>query len=259
MTHDIETASGFKGIKPLRDIEAKHGIKSSWNVVPFYYKPEFELLLELQKHGCEIGIHGYDHSGRIAFLGEKAIIKKLNSAKELFRKKGIEVKSYRSPQLLMTKSLMSALSKTFSADSSIPDTDINAPAALNRGCCTFFPFFIGNTVEVPLTLPQDFRLIETMKMSPDEIFELWKKKIDTIIENKGVVVLLTHPDPHIFGNKKYHDIYDRILAYLKSKDPWIATTGEIAEWWKTRDQLTLKNGVIKGKFDDDIEPSVAEF
>jgi len=46
-------------------------------------------------------------------------------------------------------------------------------------------------VELPHTLPQDFTLFVLMK---ERNIDIWKKKIDWIIEKGGMALSITHPD-----------------------------------------------------------------
>ena len=243
VTHDCDTHTSFKNIDKIRETERKYGIISSWNVLSNKYRIDKEKLRKLKGEGCEIGLHDYNHDNKTPFLKKPRVIERIMSASKLVQEFGI--KGYRSESLLRNKEFLELLSDYFYYDSSTCDTDIYSPVAMRSGTCTVFPFFIKNMVEIPITLPQDYRLMRLGK-TKNEIFEIWKKKVDFLRQVNGAAVLLTHPDSHIFGNDKYLDVYDRILKYATSlDDEWNTTTYGIAKWWNERSKTLIKKSVIK--------------
>ena len=62
-------------------------------------------------------------------------------------------------------------------DSSFPDTDPFEPQA--GGCCSIFPFFLGDMVELPITLVQDHTMWEILQHPG---IDLWLQKSDWISE-----------------------------------------------------------------------------
>lgn len=242
ITHDCDTESSFKNIDKIRDIEKRYNIKSCWNILSNKYKIDKSMLKGLKKEGCEIGLHGYNHDNKLPFLKKEKIIKRINSASELIQE--FDMRGFRSPSLLRNKEFLELLSDYFAYDSSTCDTDIMSPVAMRSGTCTVFPFFINNMVEIPITMPQDYRLIRLNK-TKNQIFEIWKNKIDFLRQVNGVVVLLTHPDSHIFGNDKYLEVYEKTLRYLTSfKEGWFTIPQEVGKWWNERNKASIKNGKI---------------
>ena len=242
VTHDCDTESSFENIDKIRDIEKKYDINSCWNILSNKYKIDRGKLRKLKDEGCEIGLHGYNHDNKTPFLKKERIIERITSASEIMQDFGI--KGFRSESLLRNKEFLELLSDYFYYDSSTCDTDIYSPVAMRSGACTVFPFFIKNMVEIPVTLPQDYRLMRLNK-TKNKIFEIWKEKIDFLIQVNGAVVLLTHPDSHIFGSDKYLDVYDRVLEYVTNfGDGWNTTPYEIAKWWVERNKIVIKKGSI---------------
>jgi len=242
VTHDCDTKSSFKNIRKIRDIEKKYGIISCWNILSNKYEIDKNMLKWLKKENCEIGLHGYNHDNKLPFLEKDKIIKRIDSASNLIQEFGI--KGFRSPSLLRNKKFLELLSNYFLYDSSTCDTDILSPVAVRSGTCTVFPFFINKMVEIPITMPQDYRLIRLNK-TENQIFEIWRNKIDFLRQVNGIVVLLTHPDSHIFGNDKYLNVYEKILKYLTSfEDGWFTLPCEIGKWWNERDKASIKKGKV---------------
>lgn len=240
ITHDCDTESSFINANKIREIEKRYKVKSSWNILSNKYRINLTLLKKLKEEGCEIGLHGYNHDNKMPFLRKTKIIRRIESASDLIKK--LAIRGFRSPSLLRNKDFLELLSLYFAYDSSTSDTDICSPLGMRNGTCTVFPFFIKNMVEIPITMPQDYRLIR-LKKTKYEIFEIWKRKIDFLRKVNGLIVLLTHPDSHIFGNDEYFSVYEKTLKYLTSfNDGWLTIPSEVEKWWNERDTAWLKNG-----------------
>jgi len=245
VAHDIETNFGYKNIDDFREIEKKYGIKSSWNIVAKRGKIDFNKLRRLKKEGCEIGSQGYNHDGKLPYLNEKKIRKRINFC--LSKLKEFNVKGFRSPQLQRNERLLKILSNYFYYDSSVPDTELYSPIAVRNGTTTVFPFFVEKMVELPLTMPQDFYMKYIYKLDKNKVFEIWKNKIDYIREVGGLASFNIHPDSYISGNDEYLNLYEKILKYIsKFEDCWKSTPIEVAEWWNERDRSYIKDTRIKG-------------
>ncbi|OGW37717.1 MAG: hypothetical protein A2Y97_13365 [Nitrospirae bacterium RBG_13_39_12] len=93
-------------------------------------------------------------------------------------------------------------------------------------------------IELPYTLPQDFTLFVLMK---ERNIDIWKKKLDWIVDKGGMALLITHPD--YMNCKKGRckmdeypmEFYEEFLDYIKSKyegQYWHALPREMARFWK---------------------------
>ena len=74
LTHDVETKDGLRNVPALAEIEERLGFRSSWNIVPYKYNADAGLVRDLQARSFEIGIHGYNHDGRL--YSSKAIFQR---------------------------------------------------------------------------------------------------------------------------------------------------------------------------------------
>jgi peptidoglycan/xylan/chitin deacetylase (PgdA/CDA1 family) len=245
VAHDIETESGYENIEKFREIERKYGIKSSWNIVSKRGKIDFEKLKNLKKEGCEIGCQGYNHDGKLPYLDEKEIKKRIGFC--LLKLKEFDVKGFRSPQLQRNEEFLKMLGNHFDYDSSVPDTEFCSPVAVRNGATTVFPFFIGKMVEVPLTMPQDFFMRHIYKYDSNKVFQIWKSKIDYIRSVGGLVSFNIHPDSYISGNEEYLNLYEKIIRYVsKFDDCWKALPNEVALWWRERNNCFIKDNKVIG-------------
>ena len=116
-------------------------------------------------------------------------------------------------------------------DSSFPDTDPFEPQA--GGCCSILPFFLGEMVELPITLVQDHTLWEILRQ---DTIDLWTEKSDWIVANGGLINLITHPD--YLDTPARLRMYEEFLEYLAAqRDGWYALPREVADWWRIRREL----------------------
>jgi hypothetical protein len=126
-------------------------------------------------------------------------------------------------------------------DSSFPDTDPFEPQA--GGCCSIFPFMLGDLVELPITLVQDHTLMEILQ---HRTIELWVHKSEWIIANHGLINVITHPDYLI--DPDHLAMYERLLEFLAHQDGcWRALPRDVAEWWKLRERLRCEHAAAEAR------------
>ncbi len=229
ITHDVESEKGLRNIAELCAIEEDLGLRSAFFFVGNKYPIDEALINTLRDKGFEVAIHGWKHDGKL--FSSRAIFKdrlnKLISYKSRWGAVG-----FRSPSLLRNIDWMCDL--PFEYDSSFPDTDPFGPQG--NGCLSIFPFFIGDIVELPITLAQDHTLFSILGQSN---IETWKDKIDWIEEKHGLAMIIVHPDYLLQGCAK--KLYRDVLAYiLKKENVWFALPREVAEWWRNRDASSLQ-------------------
>ena len=217
LTHDVDTAAGQENCTKLKNLEEGLGFRSSFNFVPERYPVSTEILQSLRESGFEIGVHGLNHDG------------KLYNSRRLFSERAAKINQYlkewgavgfRSPAMHHNFEWLHELNIEY--DSSTFDTDPFEPQP--DGVCTIFPFYIagsngnGGYFELPYTLPQDFTVFVLMKQKN---IDIWKKKLDWIVENGGMALINTHPDYMEFGTNNFgeegysHEMYVEFLNYVK--------------------------------------------
>jgi hypothetical protein len=100
------------------------------------------------------------------------------------------------------------------------------------------PYFIGNTIELPLTTTQDYMLFYLLRQRS---IDLWKQQIGMIVEKSGLISFIVHPDYIMEGQRRL--LYRDLLTYLqelRTTTPlWFALPREIDEWWRLRNKMTL--------------------
>ncbi|MCK4330062.1 hypothetical protein KAX02_09495 [candidate division WOR-3 bacterium] len=250
ITHDVETQKGLANIERICEIEKKYGIKSSWNLVPERYSVDPGVLDKLIREGFEVGIHGFKHDGKL-FNSRKIFDERMKKIEKYALE--WDAVGFRSPATHRNHEWMRNI--PFEYDSSFPDTDPYEPQP--GGCLSIFPFFIGNLVELPITLAQDHTLFEILEYKD---ISIWKQKIDWIEKMNGMALVIVHPDYIEVSRKdspgeisfaisrgKYPiKYYEELLRYVKNKSNcWYSLPRNVARWWRKRDKSEIrfnKNG-----------------
>jgi hypothetical protein len=227
LTHDVETHFGAEAIELVRRVEAAVGYRSSWNLVPERYQVPDELVRGLTDAGCEVGVHGLRHDGR-DLESLRTLERRLPEIRRWASRWGAV--GFRSPATHRVWSWMPRLG--FEYDSSYPDTDPYEPMA--GGCCSWLPFFNGEMVELPITLPQDHTVFVILRR--DE--SLWRTKAELLRERGGMGLIITHPDYMFAGDRL--DAYRRLLEHFRDDvTAWKALPCEVSGWWRRRAATSL--------------------
>ena len=230
LTHDVDTGKGQRRIRRIASEEERLHLRSCWYVVGNRYPLDHTLLDEMRSAGHEIGLHGSHHDGRLAYLSPSRIARRLDSCKDVIARH--DMRGFRSPALLMTPELAQALRERFEYDSSVPDTDMRAVAGPRRGSASLFPLWRDGLLQLPLTLPLDDRLL-LLGYGPDEIFRLWRDKLDWVLGMGGVAMVTTHAEPHLGASQGVLDAYRRLLEHVRELDATVLLPRQIARWWHT--------------------------
>jgi peptidoglycan/xylan/chitin deacetylase (PgdA/CDA1 family) len=229
LTHDVEGPAGIENIPRVLEIEQRHGFVSSWNFCAEWYPIPDGTFEALEAAGCEIGLHGIAHDGRL-FQDRATFEANLPKIHRYMRQWG--ACGFRSPATHRNVDWMPELGCLY--DTSFPDTDPFEPQP--GGCCSVLPFLIGDLVELPITLVQDHTLWEILR---EPSIDRWVEKTRWIIENRGLVNLLVHPDYVLTEDRL--TLYDEFLGFLRAQaDGWHALPRDVAQWWKDRASLECR-------------------
>ncbi len=211
LTHDLDSVEGVRNFSEhFLPIEEEVGAKSHNFVVPHEYPLDFGILEGAVARGHGIGVHGFDHSNRTAFLPQDRIHQRLTAGLE--RLASLSPRGYRAPSLVRSRALYPLLEQFHEFDSSIPTTGGLFPVVGN-GCATARPFRIGKIVELPISMPRDGHLL-FLGLKPNQVLELWQQAASRIAASKGIVTLLTHCENHFSGNSAMLSAYRQFLEWL---------------------------------------------
>lgn len=243
LTHDVEGPAGVANIARVLEAERRHGMVSSWNFVAEDYPIPAGTFERIRAAGGEIGLHGIHHDGRL-FADRAAFEANLPLIRRYLDAWGAV--GFRSPATHRDPDWMPELGSLY--DSSFPDTDPFEPQP--GGCCSIFPYFLGDLVELPITLVQDHTLWEILRR---DSIELWTQKAEWIAEHHGLVNIIVHPD-YVVAEERLA-AYEGFLAFLRGlldrRGGWHALPRDVAAWWRRRAALSVQAA------EDDPEAAVA--
>lgn len=237
LTHDVEGPAGVANVMRVIELERRYGFVSSWNFVAEWYPIPDGLFDAVRAAGCEIGLHGILHDGKL-FSDRATFEANLPKIARYVEAWGVD--GFRSPATGRNAAWMAELPVRY--DSSFPDSDPFEPQP--GGCCSIMPYFYGDVVELPITLTQDHTVFEILR-SPG--IDLWRRKTEWLRANRGLVNLIVHPDYVV--EQRYLDRYEAFLAHLAGlEDGWRALPRDVARWWREREGLSVgADGRIAGR------------
>jgi peptidoglycan/xylan/chitin deacetylase (PgdA/CDA1 family) len=230
-------------VDKLAAMEEEFGFRSAWNFVPHKYKVDFGLIEDLKDRGHEIGVHGYNHDGRL-FESHRTFSRRLGPINQAIADFGSL--GFRAPMVHRNLQWMEDLEIDY--DSSC--FDIDPFQAMPGGVGGPWPFISGKFVELPYTLPQDHTLLISLGEGTPRI---WIEKLARLRSLAGMALLITHPD--YLDTPSRLGIYRQFLEHLCDQQKvWHALPREVADWWRQRDEL---NTVGIGLSSEVIGPEAA--
>jgi hypothetical protein len=232
MTHDVETEEGRNLCPTLMDIDDAFGVKSAFQIVPEgrYTVPEV-LLAQIRERGFEIGVQDLNHDGRL-YDDWNEFLRRVEKINQYGRAWG--AKGFRAAVLYRKPDWFSKLD--FAFDMSVPNVAHLDPQP--GGCCTVFPYFIGNILELPLTTTQDYMLLNLLDQTS---IDLWKRQVELVAEKNGLASFIIHPD--YIAAPKAESMYESLLEFLQEfatrNQMWFALPSTIEQWWRARSKMDV--------------------
>ncbi len=247
MTHDVETGVGQDFCPTMLKIEQEYGIKSAFELVPeVRYEISQEVMEAIRRAGSEVCVHGLNHDGRL-FSSEELFRSRAKAINQYAEKWG--ARGFRSPVMYRNLSWYDAFH--FSYDMSVPNVAHLDPQ--RGGCCTVFPYFVGDILELPLTTTQDYPLFNIIRSNP---MEMWSKQVDSIVAKNGLASFIIHPDYIIEPERQalYRALLQMLKRYSSEKNVWLALPREVDTWWRARAAMYLEcedgNWTVRGNGSD---------
>jgi len=235
LTHDVEGKKGLDRVRELAHLEIELGFRSAFNFVP---EGEYRVLESLRgfltENGFEVGVHDLHHDGSLyrSWGNFKSGAKKINLYVAQWGALGFRSAFMRHNLRWLDEVNVLYDSSTFDVDPFEPQPD---------GVDTIFPFWVSQGgqegyVELPYTLPQDSTLFLLLK---ENSIDTWKRKLDWIVTNGGLALVIVHPDYISFNGKKQVgeysvQMYRGLLEYVASRyggDCWFALPKDVAHYF----------------------------
>jgi hypothetical protein len=235
---------------PWVDLEQKHGFQSSFfffatrirqrHVIDNVYRWDDrttyrgenssvrEIMRDLHRRGCEIGLHTSYLSARCyEMIAEQKedLEKALGEAVVSNRQHNLHFDAAVTPRILERAGLK--------IDSTL---GFNRDVGFRAG--TSYPFRMWDlagerwlgTTEIPLVLHDGALLrADNLGLDPESALALCKRLIDRVIEMKGVVTLLWHPES--IARPGWFGVYEKLLEYIHEQNGWGTSARQIYDWW----------------------------
>jgi hypothetical protein len=231
ITHDVETSAGLAFCPRLMEIDESFGIRSSFQIVPEDRYPVSSTLVDqIVSRGHEFNIQDLNHDGNL-FREQREFERRVKSINRYGRQFG--AKGFRSACLYHNVAWYDQLE--FEYDMSVSNTGHLEPQ--RGGCCSVFPYFIGDILEIPVTTTQDYSLFHILG---DYSLDLWKRQAAGIRDKHGLLSFIVHPDYllDLRAMETYRGLLD-FLNHSRSDGMWISTPGQVNQWWRQRSRMRL--------------------
>lgn len=234
VTHDVETEAGRDFTSAVMNLDDSYGVRSSFQLIPVdRYAVSSDYLSEIKNRGFEINVHDLAHDGSL-FCDHKRFLRQAREIRQFGRQ--WNALGFRSGALYRRQEWFDALE--FEYDMSVPNVAHLEPQ--RGGCCTVFPYFIGNILEIPVTAAQDYSLFHILN---DYSMALWQKQIELICRRNGLVSFIVHPDYIVADHARqlYESLLQRINDLREPEELWVTPPGELNRWWRMRQRSTVVN------------------
>jgi peptidoglycan/xylan/chitin deacetylase (PgdA/CDA1 family) len=215
-------------INRILDLLDKLEIKATFFTPGWTVDNFTESCEEIVSRGHEMGAHGYLHErlGEISLESEREVFRK---GLEAFEKIGVKPVGFRAPYWLISDRTIDLIQELgFSYDSNFMDSDM--PYLLKwRGKDT-------GLVEIPVEwMLDDWVHFETQRMTPLQVYNIWKPELEGIYELGRYFGLTCHPQ--CIGRISRLKMLEKLVNEMIEKgDTWFPDCKELAEW--TRKKLT---------------------
>ena len=232
MTHDVEEEGGARRCEALMDLDSSIGLMASFQLIPEgRYSVSKDFLAGIRTRGFEVNVHDFNHDGRL-YDSRDIFLRRAEKINQYLVAYG--ARGFRSAVLYRKLDWYDAFE--FAYDMSVPNVAHLDPQ--RGGCCTITPYFVGQSVELPLTTIQDYSLFNVLGQYS---IELWKKQADYIVRNNGLLSFNIHPDylADRTAVASYVALLE-LLAKLRADNyTYFAPPGDVERWWRERSQMNL--------------------
>jgi glycosyltransferase involved in cell wall biosynthesis len=232
LTHDVESQTGRDRISSLLDLDDRYGFKAAVQFVP---EKRYELppgfLQSVKDRGFEVNVHDLNHDGNL-FREKKEFLRRAERINAYVRE--FKCQGFRSGALYRNPSWYNAF--RFAYDMSIPCVGHLDPQG--GGCCTLFPYFIGDILEIPVTCTQDYSLFHILNQFSTD---LWKQQFEKIVRGNGLISLIIHPDYALELRERatVAQMLDMVRQQYLPRGVWATLPAEINSWWRQRNAMRL--------------------
>lgn len=195
----------------IRRMLEEHGFRAAWFFLTGRYKLDHGHLEDLRAAGHEIGWHGHNHDHRMAFVGRRARLRRIDHARAFFER--YQVCGMRADNFLWSRALFDDLRGVLKYDTSM--VDAFPFTERGRGCATGLPFRMDSGLwQLPTTVTPDCFLSDSWPI--ENWLELQERQVRRQFSLHGVIHLLVHPEPAVSLDPRRLELFGRVLGLLDS-------------------------------------------
>ncbi len=257
----VFTRFGFSEARTRRGLHSIVDSLKPYDGFPTFFIPAVvlerhpSLISEIADGGAEIGVHGYVHND-YRTLSRDQQYNQTQKAISVFQKIRLPYYGFRNPYLGWTREsleVFAALGFRYESNIAVLHdvVDLNAFSPLLQSgflkslelfqavACNAYslrPHFDGAILRIPTSIPDDEILFDRLRITdPLDVGQIWSRVMQRVLELGGIYTLNLHPERGLLCRRAL----DTLLAYARSRElpVWVARIGEIAQWWKERNQF----------------------
>lgn len=260
---------GFSSAKATARVEdcltslAKFGCSPTFFVPAVVVRRNLPFIHSLQDHGCEIGVHGYNHVDLKAYPPEDAS-RQLLRALNVLQSSGIEVHGFRCPYLSASDDLFGALPPGNFKYSSNKAVEWPYKRSRNSGAALLFntiekfyqptnaegflclPFEKNGLVELPACVPDDLQLHDGLGYPMDQITRAWLDTLHQTHKRGELFNLMFHPELAAYIEAPFISVLQE--AQSLTPQVWVTRLREVSEWWQEREKFNVEIGLKQGGY-----------
>jgi peptidoglycan/xylan/chitin deacetylase (PgdA/CDA1 family) len=240
------------------DITRKGGCVPTFPLTAVTLKRHPALIRKLCGKGVEFAVHGYIHADYgVAPFEEQ--VRHFKKARDTFSTWQIPFTGFRAPYLRISEQTPWVLSNLgFLYDSSrVISWDVvdnsKYPGARWSNYETLLDFyqtrsaqeylalprFTSGIVEIPVSIPDDEAIVDRLGISDEEeITRVWRAIFEETYDRGELFTIQLHPERILLCERALTHVVRR----AKKLNPlvWVASLGEIADWWNEKDRFSLE-------------------
>ncbi len=210
----------------------KHSGRFAFPIVAAVAGMRPELVQWIVREGHEVASHGYNHL-RYPTLSAKEREKDLSLSIQTFRKMGITINGFRAPYDNYTDDMPAMLDRFplvwdggfgYRPEHRERTHFFHAKVEDRNSSVTF----------IPLNIWSDDKMIDTLRMGPEEVSRTLIKEVSNASKTEGVIMFDLHPIR--IGQPEFVSCLDRVLEKATELGGWCPTPVEAVRQWEKHGQ-----------------------
>jgi peptidoglycan/xylan/chitin deacetylase (PgdA/CDA1 family) len=240
------------------DLADEFGCQPTFPVTAVTLRRHPHLIRELAQRGVELAVHGYVHIDYRSLSADEQSMH-VKKAIGVFDDHEIPFTGFRAPYLRRNAATLEVLGnlgllydssrvvswksvrrEEFTTKAWRDYTDLlDYYSTEDADGCLVLPNSQNGVIVIPVSIPDDEALVGRLGVREwQEIAQIWKEIFRKTYANSELFTVQLHHERVPYCE----DALRALLQEARSQAPlvWIATLGEIANWWKERESFTLE-------------------